>query len=106
MSERARSNHWNDARGHPAGGCTSGIGFTISWQNGPLGRGEKRQKPNGAFVEDIIVAARDRLAYYQQGDFACQANSVAIERLTQALESLEARTAERERRGVEGTDEP
>src|SRR5260221_3923242 len=106
MSERARSNHWNDARAHPAGGCTSGIGFTISWQNGPLGRGEKRQKPNGAFVEDIIVAARDRLAYYQQGDFACQANSVAIERLTQALESLEARTAERERRGVEGTDEP
>lgn len=39
--------HWNDANNNPAGGCTSGNGFAISWQNGQLGRGEERKEPNG-----------------------------------------------------------
>ena len=36
----------------PAGGFVHGKGFRIDWQNGPLGRGNERQEPNGAFVED------------------------------------------------------
>ena len=94
--------HWmND--GKPAGGCTYGTGFAISWQNGPLGRGEERRAPNGAFVEDIIASAIDRLEWYQQGEFACMENAQAIQDLRRALESLNQRTLRREERGVEGT---
>jgi len=44
------SEHWRDDKGRPAGGVSSGRGFAISWQNGPLGRGNERRDPNGAFV--------------------------------------------------------
>jgi len=97
--------HWNDVDGNPAGGVTSGQGFTISWQNGPLGRDEDRKEPNGAFVEDIIRAAMKRLQFYQRSKFNCGANARAIDDLDRALFSLEARTAERCKRGVEGTHE-
>ena len=30
--------HWLDMDGNPAGGVSTGKGFTISWQNGPLGK--------------------------------------------------------------------
>ena len=85
------------------GGYTSGTGFTISWQHGPLGRGPDRQAPNGAFVEDVIAAAMERLEAYQSTDFACEENAYAITLLRSALRALEDRTRTREHRGVEGT---
>lgn len=94
--------HWNDADGNPAGGITQGNGFTISWQNGPLGRGEVRKEPSGAFVEDVITAAKARIEYYQASRFACEHNAAAIAHLELALEVLNARTADREARQVEG----
>lgn len=97
--------HWNDPNGNPAGGCSSGTGVCISWQNGPLGRGENRQEPNGAFVETIIAIAIDRLMYYQRSDFSCKENANAIGALRVAWSHLRDRTAERENRGVEGTHE-
>jgi len=97
------SNHFNDADGNPAGGATYGTGFAIAWQNGPLGRGEHREEPNGAFVEDIIGAAIDRLQHYQASKFACEPNATAIIMLEDALGNLRRRTAEREARSVEGT---
>lgn len=103
MQQRITSNHWNDENGNPAGGSTYGVGFAISWQNGPLGRGPERHEPNGAFVEDIIEAARDRLLFYQNGKFACDDNQTAIIALEKALISLEKRTHDRETRNVEGT---
>ena len=96
------ANHWNDSAGNPAGGITYGTGFAISWQNGPLGRGPERKPPNGAFVEDVIDAARERIQYYQNSKFACATNAVAIEHLTAALEALDSRTKDREQREVEG----
>ena len=102
-SQGFRSEHWNDANDNPAGGATFGTGFAISWQNGPLGRDEDRKAPNGAFVEDIIAAARDRIEYYEGSRFACKENKEAIHHLTVALEWLNARTANREARAVEGT---
>ena len=99
------SEHWNDENGNPAGGITQGRGFTISWQNGPLGKGENRREPNGAFVEDVIVAVVDRLEYYQQSKFASDYNAVAIASLKAALATLNSRTADREQRDVEGTHE-
>jgi hypothetical protein len=79
------------------------MGFTISWQNGPLGRDENRRQPNGAFVETIIYAAIDRLEYYQSTKFVCQENAEAIVYLQQALMALDRRTQGREDRKVEGT---
>ena len=97
------SEHWNDANGAPAGGTTYGRGFAIGWQNGPLGRGGDRTEPNGAFVEDIIKAAIDRLKYYQQSQFASDYNARALIGLEAAIFALNERTADREERDVEGT---
>lgn len=95
--------HWKDNDGNPAGGVSSSRGLTISWQNGPLGRGTDRTEPNGAFVEDAIQASIGRLLFYQSSKFHCEANADAIEHLREALRLLNERTAEREARGVEGT---
>lgn len=103
MNTTITTHHWNDANGNPAGGSTFGNGFAISWQNGPLGRGDARIAPNGAFVEDIIKAALNRLHFYQGSKFACEHNQIAAEHLQDALIILEKRTADREARAVEGT---
>ena len=97
--------HFDDAEGNPGGGHSNAQGIQIAWQNGPLGRGENRQEPNGAFVETVIAMAGDRLVYYQGGEFACEENAKAIEHLRDALKALKSRTADREKRGVEGTHE-
>lgn len=103
MKQGFKSEHWSDDNGNPAGGVTTGNAFTISWQNGPLGRDEERKEPNGAFVEDIIGAAIDRLEYYQASRFNCVYNADAIDLLRKAVERLEDRTRDREKRAVEGT---
>ena len=101
-----------DLDGNPAGGDVEGKGFSIDWQNGPLGRGEERQEANGAFVEDVITAVLKRLEFYQKGDdystgppgkFFCRENALAIDRLEECLHWLQARTARRELEGMEGT---
>lgn len=103
MQQGFKSEYWDDPPGSPAGGCSYGVGFAVSWQNGPLGRGETRRGPNGAFVEDIIAVAVDRLKYYQASKFKCEANARALIALREALAYLNARTADREARVVEGT---
>ena len=100
--------HWTDENGNPAGGVSSGKGFTISWQNGPLGRAgtDERVEPNGAFVEGIIDALESRFEFYQQGSggkFACEENARCLELLTEMKELCEARTRRRVEAGVEGT---
>lgn len=97
------SEHWSDDNGNPAGGVSNGVGFCVSWQNGPLGRGDERRKPNGAFVETMLEVVKDRLEYYQKSKFACQRNADAITAIDAALSFLRARTADREARDVEGT---
>ena len=95
--------HWKDASGNPAGGVSQDVGFTISWQNGPLAVDGVRREPNGAFVENVIRAVIGRLEFYQSSRFACQYNADAIHHLNAALERLQARTADRVARKVEGT---
>lgn len=102
MKQGIFQEHWNDDQGRPAGGVSSGRGLAISWQNGPLGRGDQRREPNGAFVEDVIQAAIGRIEFYEQSEFACDANKEALAGLRQAAEALDRRTQEREARGVEG----
>ena len=93
--------------GNPAGGTTRALqtgphqwALLVEWQDGPLGGGIER---NGAFVEEVIAAAIDRLEFYQASRFACAENEAAISRLKGALDALEKRTADRRARGVEGT---
>ena len=99
------SNHFVDNDGNDAGGTTFGRGFAIGWQHGPLGRGEDRKEPNGAFVDDVIMSAADRIRFYQESRFACEDNQEALDHLQAALSCLQRRTADREARGVEGVNE-
>jgi len=103
MKEPFQSRFFFDASQAPEGGCSWGTGFCISWQRGPLGQGESRVAPNGAFVETIIDVVRERLANYQDSRFACKENEEAIKHLKAALEVLDSRTKRRVTEGVEGT---
>lgn len=103
MIDSFTSNHFADHNDNPAGGHTSGVGLCIAWQNGPLGRGADRKEPNGAFVETVIAAARDRIEFYQASQFNCIENAEAIAHLDSALQILNFRTARRESEGSEGT---
>ena len=96
--------HWTDTNGNPGGGVSTGKGFTISWQNGPLGRGTMRRESNGAFVEDVIQAVIGRIQFYQMSQFACIENEKALACLQGAADWLDARTKQREERHVEGTN--
>ena len=109
MKQEFTSSNDTDRGGNPAGGSVDGVGLSIQWQNGPLGRGEDREEPNGAFVETVIAAAKQRIEYYQSenhGKFACRENALAITKLDEALHWLNHRTAAREKRAVEGTHTP
>lgn len=103
MKQRIIGQHFDDDNGNPAGGRTTGTGISIDWQDGPLGRGDERREPNGAFVEGVIQAAVDRLEYYQRSPFSCRENALAITKLQEALHWLQARTEAREAAGIEGT---
>jgi hypothetical protein len=103
MKQGYKSEHFSDHTGMPTGGHSHGTGFAIAWQRGPLGRDGDRIEPNGAFVEDVIDVVIDRLNYYQDSRFASSYNADAIKFLSMAGAALHARTADREKREVEGT---
>lgn len=103
MLAKFEAENHSDVHGKPSGGIVRGVGLSIDWQNGPLGRGNDRQEPNGAFVETVIAAVKHRIQYYQESGFACQENAMAIVKLEEALMWLNKRTQDREARQVEGT---
>jgi len=108
MRQKIEGVHQTDDKGNPAGGFTTGTGIRIDWQNGPLGRDEDREDPNGAFVEGVIAAAIDRMKFYQSasdGRFRCRENALVLTKLEEALHWCDHRTQEREARKVEGTHE-
>lgn len=107
MRQIIKAENFLDENGKPAGGTVDGTGIAIRWQNGPLGRvgSEERQEPNGAFVEDVIGAALQRIQWYQGNGFACRENALAITKLEEALMWLDARTRRRVEQKVEGTHE-
>lgn len=103
MQQEFERKNYSDENDNPTGGYTTGTGFSITWQNGPLGRGKDRKEPNGAFVETIIAVALQRIKYYQDSKFVCRENALAIKKLEEALHWLDSRTKDRETRDVEGT---
>ena len=98
-----------DQDGNPAGGFASGIGFVIVWQDGPLGRGEEKKPPNGAFLEDVIIALSQRVEFYQSandGRLACNENDDTLYYLGEALNAQFRRTERRQKSQTEGTTQP
>lgn len=97
--------------GNPTGGYSHSCGLMIAWQDGPLNSTEhpssalRESGQNGAFIEDVIAAAKTRLEFFQQSKFKSPYNARAINHLQAALDALNERSVERESRGVLGTFE-
>lgn len=72
----------------------------VNFQKGPIGE----TGVNGCQNEDLLAIVIDRLEYFQNGLYACRENALALTKIQEALHWLEARTADREERGVEGTN--
>lgn len=107
-----------DENGNPTGGFVDlHVGedqhvLKIMWQDGPRGTGEtnadgspKLADPNGAFVEDVLWAALQRLEFFNESKYRDRANSLAITHIEQALQALKDRQLERSFRNVEGKHE-
>lgn len=77
------------AKSEPTDGYTLAPGLNIAWKQCP--------------VEAVIVAAADRLQFYQRLKFKCPETREALLHLHMALDALARRTKDREARGVEGT---
>ena len=71
----------------------------VNFQKGPI----KENGVNGVCNEDLIAMVICRLEHFNQSDFRCRENSMAITKLEEALLWLRKRTMAREQRGVEGT---
>ena len=72
---------------------------SILFQNGPIGE----QGVNGCHHEDLLAIVLDRLKAFQGGDYRCRENALAITKIEEAMHWLNHRTADRQKRGVEGT---
>lgn len=78
----------------------------IFWQDGPRGKADGTlAEPNGAFVEDVLWAALQRLEFFNESKYRDRANSLAITHIEQALQALKDRQLERSYRNVEGKHE-
>ena len=81
---------------------------TISFQNGAI----KEYGINGTTQEALLTIVIDRLRSFQEGDFNCRENAIALTNCEQALMWLQKRTrdraapayADRLTRGIEGRD--
>lgn len=71
----------------------------IHFQEGAI----KEHGVNGVCNEDLIAMVIRRLQGFQDSEFKCRENSVAITKLEESLMWLRKRTMDREARNVEGT---
>lgn len=91
---------------NPSGGCVVGKGIDIQWQNGARATDSEMMKDsNGAFVEDVLWAALQRLQYFQDSKYRSRENAMAITHIEEALGALNLRRLARSMRGVEGKHE-
>lgn len=73
----------------------------IQFQKGPI----KEVGVNCIQNEDLLAIVIDRLQGFQNGPFKCKENGRALVDLQGALYHLHHRTRDREKRGVEGTNQ-
>lgn len=81
------------------------VGLELHFQDGPIAE----YGVNGTTNEEVIQVLVDRLnslQNMQERKYACRENALAITHLEEALHWLQARTAKRVQRGVEGTSTP
>lgn len=71
----------------------------VHFQEGPI----LEAGVNGAHNEDLLVIVLDRLNGFQNSEFKCRENAIAITKIEEALLWLNKRTRDRQSRGVEGT---
>lgn len=71
----------------------------IDFQCGPI----KENGVNGCCNEDLLVMILERLNGFQNSEFKCRENAIAITKIEEALLWLRKRTMGRENRGIEGT---
>lgn len=74
----------------------------VQFQKGPVGE----NGVNGCQQEDLLAIVIHRLQAFQSGEFRCRENDLALTKLEEAMHWLNARTSERQKRGVEGTLKP
>lgn len=70
----------------------------INFQKGPV----KEVGVNGIQGEHLLAMLIDRLEGFQEGPYACKENAGALASLKEAMEWMNARTADRTNRKVEG----
>jgi len=91
----------------PQSGYVVGPGLTVVWQDGPrekLSDGTLAAA-NGAFVEDVLVAAYERLAFFQATKFNHPANQEAMSYIVKALDAMQSRATQRAAAGKLGQQE-
>jgi hypothetical protein len=64
--------------------------------------GVKEAGLNGIFMEDLIAICINRLENFQNSDFRCRENAVAITKLEESLMWLRKRTLNKQKRNVQG----
>lgn len=105
-----------DTNGNPSGGSVSLVAgklgelrhaLKIQWQDGPRGQEgtDELSPPNGAFIEDVLWAALQRLEFFNQSKYRDRGNALAITHIEGALQALKDRQLERSYRNVEGKHE-
>ena len=104
QSNPIRCSNSQDVHGNPTSGYAHGVGMCIAWQDGPRGKNPDGTlgPATGAFVEDALVAAAQRLAFFQQSKYACDENAAALQHINDAIDTLHARAEKRANRGVLG----
>lgn len=71
----------------------------VIFQKGPV----KENGINGVANEDLLLMVITRLQQFQESDYRCRENAIALTKLEEAVMWLRHRTTSREVRGVEGT---
>src|ERR1700761_8855443 len=74
-----------------------GVGLLIPFQKGPIAEAGV----NGISGEALLAIVEDRLKCFQDGDYACRENALALTHIQEAMHWLHHRTRERLARGVE-----
>ena len=105
IGEDVRGGHYLNDEGFPTGGYATATGMLVVFQDCP---NKKRAKQcyvkSGAFVEDLLVAAKGRLEFFQTSDkVKCEENRAAIIAIEAALAVLGARRNRRIAEGKYGT---
>ena len=103
VSSPIRVGHdYHPDHGSPTGGYARGLGIDIVWQDGPM----TETPPNGAFVEDVVQIAIDRLRFFQDSEFRCRENALALTKLEEAYMWMRERRRNRAAAGTLGTYNP